>query len=92
MLSAGRLARRRATAGAAAAVATAVLAAPLGASTPAQAATATDEAPSLDLALFGVAPDSFLVSAADARAALGGPPGLVLDGEREEDGVEVGDR
>lgn len=50
MLSAGRLARRRATACAAAAVATAVLAAPLVASTPAQATTATDEAPSLMLA------------------------------------------
>lgn len=67
-----------------------VEATPLGASF--VNAASTDEAPSLDLALFGVAPDSFLVPAAEARAALGGPPGLVLDSELEEDGVEVGDR
>lgn len=53
MLSAGRLARRRATACAAAAVATALLAGPLLAASPAEAATATvsaDEAPTLLLA------------------------------------------
>ncbi|MGY3127565.1 hypothetical protein ACVWW9_001064 [Agrococcus sp. UYP33] len=50
MLSAGRLARRRATACAAAAVATALLAGPLLAPSAASATTATDEAPTLMLA------------------------------------------
>jgi hypothetical protein len=50
MLSAGRLARRRATACAAAAVATALLAAPLAGASPASAATAADEVPTIMLA------------------------------------------
>ncbi|HET8931382.1 MAG TPA: ABC transporter permease [Acidimicrobiales bacterium] len=56
--------------------------------------------PDLDVALFGVEGDSFLVSDADAgtegrsdaQAALAGSPGLVLSGELESDGIEVGDR
>lgn len=55
-------------------------------------AASTDGGPSLDLALFGVSPDSFLVQRADARAALGGTPGLVLASELRDEGVEVGDR
>lgn len=55
-------------------------------------AAATDGAgKSLDLALFGVPADSFLVERADARAALAGPPGLVLSSELEREGVAVGD-
>ncbi len=49
MLSAGRLARRRASACAAAAVATALLAGPMLAPSPAQATTTPDEAPTLVL-------------------------------------------
>ncbi|MGB3053465.1 MAG: ABC transporter permease [Acidimicrobiales bacterium] len=63
---------------------------PLGASF--ANAASTDGGPSLDLALFGVSADSFLVERDDARAALAGPPGLVLASELEEEGVEVGDR
>ncbi len=55
-------------------------------------AAAADGGPSLDLALFGVAPDSFLVQREDARAALAGRPGLVLGSELEKEGVRVGDR
>jgi putative ABC transport system permease protein len=55
-------------------------------------ATAADGGPSLDLALFGVSPDSFLVTRDDARAALAGEPGLVLGRELQEQGVQIGDR
>ena len=55
-------------------------------------AASADGGPSLDLALFGVATDSFLVSRPDARAALAGEPGLVLARELEDDGVKIGDR
>lgn len=47
---------------------------------------------SIDIALFGVPADSFLVQRADARTALAGPPGLVLSHEFENKGVHVGDR
>ncbi len=67
-----------------------VEATPLGASF--VNAAAGDGGPSLDLALFGVAPDSFLVDRDDAHAALAGEPGLVLGRELEEQGVRVGDR
>lgn len=67
-----------------------VEATPLGASF--VNAASTDGAPSLDLALFGVAPDSFLVTRPDARAAMAGKPGLVLASELEDQGVKVGDR
>lgn len=55
-------------------------------------ASAANGGPSLDLALFGVAPDTFLVDRPDARAALTGEPGLVLGSELEAEGVKVGDR
>lgn len=55
------------------------------------AATAGDGA-NLDLALFGVPPDSFLVERPEARAALAGEPGLVLSADLADDGIAVGDR
>lgn len=55
-------------------------------------AAAEDGGPSLDLAVFGVTPDSFLVPRADTRAALAGLPGLILADELRADGVQVGDR
>lgn len=55
-------------------------------------AAAADGGPSLDLALFGVSADSFLVTRDEARAALSGQPGLVLDQELKDQGVKVGDR
>lgn len=55
-------------------------------------AAAVDGGPSLDLAVFGVAPDSFLVTRPEARRALVGQPGLVLGSELRDAGVEVGDR
>lgn len=67
-----------------------VEATPLGASFVNAASTAGG--PSLDLALFGVEADSFLVTRDDARAALAGEPGIVLASELEDEGVEVGDR
>ena len=66
-----------------------VKATPLGASF--VNAASTDGGPNLDLTLFGVSPDSFLVERPEARAALDGPPGLVLAHELEEQGVKVGD-
>lgn len=55
-------------------------------------AKSDNHTPDLDIALFGVEPDSFLVQRADARAALGGKPGLVLSGELAHEGIAVGDR
>ncbi len=54
-------------------------------------AAAVDGGPSLDLALFGVPPGSFLADRPDAQAALAGPPGLVLSSTFADEGVEVGD-
>lgn len=56
--------------------------------------------PDLDVALFGVEGDSFLVRDAnagtegrsDAHAALAGKPGLVLSGDLASEGIQVGDR
>lgn len=67
-----------------------VEATPLGASF-VNAASAS-KGPSIDLALFGIQADSFLVARPDARAALAGEPGLVLAEELEEEGVKIGDR
>jgi putative ABC transport system permease protein len=54
------------------------------------ARTATGD--TVDLALFGTPPDSFLARDEQARAALAGPPGLVLSEElRDTQGLEVGD-
>lgn len=47
---------------------------------------------SLDLALFGVTPDSFLVQRQDAQQALSGRPGLVLSSEVQAEGVKIGDK
>lgn len=52
----------------------------------------TDAGPSVDLALFGVPADSFLVEQPRARAALAGGPGLVLASSLQADGIQVGDR
>lgn len=66
-------------------------ASPLGVSFVNAAATGSSGS-SIDLALFGVPSDSFLVQRADARAALSGPAGLVLSHAFEEKGVRVGQR
>ena len=54
-------------------------------------ARSTNGGESLDLAVFGVAPDSFLLTRPEAREAIDGPPGLVLSEELRKQGVEVGD-
>lgn len=66
-------------------------AAPLGVSF-VNAAPKRAGADSIDLALFGVQADSFLVQRDDARAALSGPPGLVLSDTFARKGIKVGDR
>lgn len=45
----------------------------------------------LDIALFGVTPDSFLAEAGEPQESLEGPPGLILSDEFEAEGVQVGD-
>jgi putative ABC transport system permease protein len=45
----------------------------------------------IDMALFGVPADSFLIPRQDGRSALGTPNGVVLSDEFEEQGVRVGD-
>ncbi|MEO6122467.1 MAG: ABC transporter permease [Ilumatobacteraceae bacterium] len=45
----------------------------------------------IDIALFGIPPDSFLAPDKQARNALTGPPGIVLSDRFQEDGIEVGD-
>ncbi len=45
----------------------------------------------IDLALFGVASDSFLAGRDDAVASLAGVPGLILSDRFESEGIEVGD-
>ncbi len=66
-----------------------IKATPLGASF--VNAKANGPGPNIDLALFGVQADSFLLQRADARAALAGKPGLVLAGELADKGIKVGD-
>ena len=51
----------------------------------------TADGNTLDLALFGTPPDSFLAPNAEARAALAGKPGIVLSEEFKKEGVKVGD-
>jgi putative ABC transport system permease protein len=48
--------------------------------------------PNLDIALFGVPPDSFLVEREAGRDAFRGGRGIVLATEAKDEGVEVGDR
>jgi putative ABC transport system permease protein len=55
-------------------------------------ATPVGAGQSLDLALFGVPADSFLVQRPEARAALRGEPGLVLSDTFKRKGVKVGQR
>lgn len=45
----------------------------------------------IDMALFGVPPDSFLVPDKEARDSLAGEPGLILSSEFQDEGLEVGD-
>lgn len=45
----------------------------------------------IDMALFGVTPDSFLAPAGRARESLSGRPGLILSDRFEVDGLKVGD-
>ncbi len=45
----------------------------------------------IDLALFGVTADSFLVPPGEARTSLEGPPGLILSHRFQEQGLQVGD-
>ncbi len=45
----------------------------------------------IDIALFGVPPDSFLAPDEQARQALAGPPGIVLSDRFQADGIRVGD-
>jgi putative ABC transport system permease protein len=47
---------------------------------------------SASIALFGVAPGSFLAPRPDAQQALAGPQGLVLSHTLEKQGIKVGDR
>ncbi len=54
-------------------------------------AASTTGGPSIDLALFGVEPDSFLLPNQQASDALAGTPGLVLADELRDEGVKVGD-
>ena len=49
------------------------------------------EGGTLDIALFGVPADSFLVPTDQARAALAGGPGIVLAEQFRDEGVAVGD-
>ena len=52
----------------------------------------TKDGETLDLAMFGTPPGSFLAPRAEAQAALDGPPGVVLSDAFREEGVKVGDR
>ena len=51
----------------------------------------TSSGETLDLAVFGTPPDSFLAPNAEARAALAGRPGIVLSETFRKEGVKVGD-
>ncbi|HRB03304.1 MAG TPA: ABC transporter permease [Ilumatobacteraceae bacterium] len=51
----------------------------------------TDTSGTIDIALFGVSPDSFLAPDKQARDALAGPPGIVLSDRFQADGIKVGD-
>ncbi|MBN8866315.1 MAG: ABC transporter permease [Solirubrobacterales bacterium] len=55
-------------------------------------AASVGNGPNVDIALFGVPPDSFLVEREEGREALSGRPGIVLASETKDEGVEVGDR
>ncbi len=50
-----------------------------------------DNGSTIDMALFGIPEDSFLVPDGQASDRLTGEPGLVLSEDFEEEGIEVGD-
>ena len=50
-----------------------------------------DNGSTIDMALFGIPEDSFLVPEGQAREALTGEPGLVLSEDFKEEGIKVGD-
>jgi len=52
----------------------------------------TPEGTTIDLAMFGIAPGSFLAPRQDAQRSLAGSPGVVLSEEFRAKGVEVGDQ
>ncbi len=45
----------------------------------------------IDMALFGIAPDSFLAPEGEARQSLAGEPGIILSEEFAGSGLQVGD-
>ncbi|MGH2928392.1 MAG: ABC transporter permease, partial [Solirubrobacteraceae bacterium] len=67
-------------------------ASPLGVSVIDAAQVGDGSGVNINLSLFGVPADSFLVQRADARAALSGPPGLVLSNAFKKQGIRAGDR
>ncbi len=50
------------------------------------------DSPDLDIALFGVESDSFLVERPEGHDALAGEPGLVLSADLADEGIAVGDQ
>lgn len=55
-------------------------------------ARSTSGTEAVDLAVFGITEDSYLLPNAEARASMHGEPGLVLSEELRDEGVEVGQR
>lgn len=51
----------------------------------------TETSDTIDVALFGVPPDSFLAPDDRAREALAGSPGIVLSDRFQDQGIDVGD-
>lgn len=51
----------------------------------------TTSGKTLDVSLFGVEAKSFLAPDQRSRAALSGPPGIVLSSEMKDQGIKVGD-
>ena len=51
----------------------------------------TSEGTTIDLAMFGIAPGSFLAPRQDAQQAMAGGPGVVLSEEFRSQGVKAGD-
>ena len=51
----------------------------------------TADGSTIDMALFGIPPDSFLAPPGEARKSLEGEPGLILSDRFQEEGLSVGD-
>jgi len=51
----------------------------------------TEDGSTIDMALFGIPPDSFLAPPGAAQASLRGEPGLILSERFQEEGLQVGD-